>query len=71
MKLMKVVSDERLQVWGCPSIIHEARVFDLSDDPKRGFRQLSEPGNVLPLWITVAAGLTLAAKQVSGNDLGT
>jgi hypothetical protein len=38
---------------------------------RTGLRHLSELGNVLPLWITVAAELTLAAKQVSGDDLGT
>lgn len=30
-------------------------------------RHLSEMGIRLPLWITVAAGLTLAAKQVSDH----
>jgi hypothetical protein len=70
MKLMKVVSDERYG-YGCSLTIHEARVFDNSQMIQTRVRQLFEPGNVFPLWIAVAAGLTLAAKQVSGDDLGT
>jgi hypothetical protein len=70
MKLMKVVSDESYG-YGCPLTIHEARVFDISQMIQTRLRQLFEPGIIFPLWITVAAGLILAAKQVSGDDLGT
>jgi hypothetical protein len=55
---------------GRPDIDPRDAILDLSHMIQTHLRHLSETGNVLPLWIMIAAGLR-ATKQVSGNPLGT